>query len=241
MPTFSQKLRRFPKLFDSLNRLNRLRHKTPLYQALLQHLPKGKPFTFLQIGANDGISHDPYREFMIRSNARGLAAEPVPEYFAQLTNNYRLYPNLTPINCAIGYPASTLPFHAYSPHYLETCTNAKELAGLASFDKSKLIAELRPDADPSSSIQTININVRTVEEVVAAHGFSNIDCIFMDCEGHEDNILTNLDFNHIQPKLISFEHTQHPDNARAIVLHLAKHGFACIQLSHDTVAHRNTH
>lgn len=238
MNTIAQKLRRFPKLFDSLNRLNRLRHKTPLFRALLEHLPKGKPFSFLQIGANDGISHDPYREFMIRSNARGLAAEPVPEYFAQLTHNYRSYPNLTPINCAIGYPASTLPFYAYTSHYLQTCPNAKELAGLASFDKSKLVAQLHPNSDPDSSIQAITLKVRTIEDVIAEHGFSTIDCLFMDCEGHEDNILLNLSYQRVQPQLISFEHTHHPENAREIVQHLAVHGFKSIQLSHDTVAYR---
>ncbi len=241
METLPQKLRRYPKIFDVLNKLNRLRSRTPLFETLSQHLPKNQPFTFLQIGANDGIFHDPYREFMIRHNARGLAAEPVPEYFAQLTRNYQSYSSVTPINCAIGYPASTLPFYAYTPTYLETCFNAKELTGLASLDKSKLASQLRPGSDPDSSIQTITINVRTVEEVIASHGFQTIDCLFMDCEGHEDNILTNLNFQQVQPKLVAFEHTHHPHEDNNIVNHLANQGFKCTRLDYDTVAYRNSY
>jgi hypothetical protein len=81
-----------------------------MYLEISKHLPKNKPFTFLQIGANDGISKDPFREFMIRPNARGVTTEPVPEYFATMQATYRAYPNVIPANYAIGYPAGNLPF-----------------------------------------------------------------------------------------------------------------------------------
>jgi len=238
MEHIAQKLRRFPKLFDTLNKVNRLRRKTPLYQALAQNLPPDKPFTFLQVGANDGISHDPFREFMIRSNAHGVTTEPVPDYFALMMRNYASYPTVVSVNCAVGYPSSHLPFYAYTQPYLASKGGSKELAGLASFNRQKLIDCLHPGDSPDTSIQEITIPVRTVEELMHQNGFDHFDCLFLDCEGHEENILTHMDYSKVKPRLIVFEHTHYGDRAEAIEAHLAQLGFTFTRLQYDTIASR---
>jgi FkbM family methyltransferase len=239
MASLAHFLRRFPTLFDRLHRLNRQwRHQSPMYLEISKHLPKNKPFTFLQIGANDGISKDPFREFMIRPNARGVTTEPVPEYFATMQATYRAYPNVIPANYAIGYPAGNLPFYAYSSSYLASKGGTEDLAGLAGFSREKLVASLQPSDDPNLCVTEIIIPVSTIESALSQHGFDHFDCLFMDCEGHEQNILTHMDYAKVKPRLIVFEHTHYGDRAEAIETHLAQHGFTFTRLQYDTIASR---
>jgi FkbM family methyltransferase len=240
MPIVTQWLKRHPVLFDRLQRLNRRwRHRSAIYTALVQHLPQGHSFSFLQIGANDGITTDPYREFMISSAARGLAVEPVPTTFAKLKRNYTSYPNVQLINGAVGYPAGKLPFFALSPAYLEgKGAWGAELTGLAGFSRQKLEDFLGPNESPESCIQELHVPVHTIEELMTAYNYDRFDALFLDCEGHEQNILTNMDMKRVNPRLIVFEHTHFGERAAEIEDHLAKHGFAFTHLQYDTVAYR---
>ncbi len=239
MSAFAQSLRRYPVFFDLLNRLNRRwRHASSIYRELIKHLPVGSSFTFLQIGANDGVSKDPYREFMIRRDARGVAAEPVPEYFASLCKNYRFYSQVIPENSAIGYPAGQLPFYTYAPDYLATRSDSMELTMLASFTRDKLLSSLKPNESPDACIREIMIPVCTVEQVMERYGFKQFDCLFMDCEGHEENIISQLDFDRVKPRLIVFEHTHQGERNEVIEARLAAQGFTFTHLMHDTLASR---
>lgn len=242
MPDVVQSLRRWPVLFDHLSRLARIMgRRTALYNELTATGLLCGPFTFLQIGANDGISHDPFREFMVRRNARGIAVEPVPEYYQKLTRSYRFYSQVLTENCAVGYPSGTLPFFAFSDAYLKSLGKAAEIAGLAGyagFDRGKLAGILRPNDKPSDCIRELSIPVRTVEQILDRHNLSSVDCLFMDCEGHEENILTHLDFERVSPRLIVFEHTHFGSHAGVIEAALAAQGFQFTRLQFDTIATR---
>jgi FkbM family methyltransferase len=67
--------------------------------------------------------------------------------------------------------------------------------------------------DPNACIQEIIIPVLTVEDIMLKYGFDRFDCLFIDCEGHEENILTQLDYDLVQPRLIVFEHTHFGERA----------------------------
>lgn len=235
----AQFLRRKPLVFDKLNRLARaLGHRTALYSELAEKCEMNSSFTFLQIGANDGISNDPFREFMIRRNARGLAVEPVPDYFSAMRRNYSAYKQIEPVNCAVGYPGGHLPFYSYSQSYLDSKGGSKELAGLASFSREKLVSSLGVGERAENCILEITVPVCTVEELMKTHGFERFDCLFMDCEGHEENILTQLDYEFVKPRLIVFEHTHYGKRAEKIEAHLSARGFDFTHFNYDTVAAR---
>lgn len=236
MSVFAQWLRRYPEVFDRLNRINRhWRRPSSIYGELAKHMPD-RPFTFLQIGANDGISNDPYREFMIQPEARGCAVEPVPEFYRAMCRNYISYPNVLPENCAIGYPAGRLPFYAYNAAFLKSKRDSKELAGLASFTRQKLLVPLSATELPDECIQEIIIPVNTVEDLMVKHGFDCFDCLFIDCEGYEENILTNINYKMVKPRLIVFEHTHLAESGKAVESHLAEWGFHFKRLTYDTIA-----
>lgn len=239
MSTLAQRLRRYPVLFDRLNLFARKWfRRSEIYSVLNDCLCRHPVFTFIQIGGNDGITKDPYREFMIRHGARGLTTEPVPDYFQNLRANYLAYPHVTAVNCAVGYPRGRLPFHFYNEEFIASKGAwGKELSGLASFTRDKLLTGLRPDEIPEQSIQTIDIEVETVEDLMARYNFPSFDCLFIDCEGHEHNILLNLDFTTVKPRLISFEHTHCGDLVDTIESRLVGFGFTLLRLQHDTIAY----
>jgi len=240
MSTFAQWLRRFPFLFDLLNQINRrIAHQSPIYLELKKHLPASRAFTFLQIGANDGITTDPFREFVIRRNAHGMTVEPVPATFEKLRRNYKAYPNVLPVNCAVGYPAGHLPFFAFSQEFLDRKGDwGTALSGLAGFSRQKLLSCLAATESPDKCIQEIIVPVQNVENLMMTHGFDGFDCLFMDCEGHEENILIQLDYEVVKPRLIVFEHTHHGERIKVIDDHLGAQGFRLTRMEHDTIASR---
>ena len=59
-------------------------------------------FTVIQVGANDGITHDPIHKFIKRDNRKGILLEPQPHLFPGLTRLYRKNKGITILNAAIG-------------------------------------------------------------------------------------------------------------------------------------------
>ena len=59
-------------------------------------------FYFVQIGANNGISADPIRPYVLKYHWRGVLVEPHPAAFARLVENYRAEPQLVFENAAIA-------------------------------------------------------------------------------------------------------------------------------------------
>jgi hypothetical protein len=68
--------------------------------------------------------------------------------------------------------------------------------------------------------------------------FKQFDCLFIDCEGHEENIICQLDFDRVKPRLIVFEHTHQGERNKVIEARLTEQGFTFVHLTHDTIASR---
>jgi FkbM family methyltransferase len=233
----SSYLSKHPFIFDITKAFARkVGRRTELFDALDSIIPVKQAFTFLQIGANDGISCDPYREFMIRKNASGVAMEPVPAYFVRLQANYARYPRVTCVQAAAGYPARDNSLFAYTAAYLATRENASFLQLLASFTRRKLEAALLPGEDPHECIEEILVPTFTIESVLDRTAFQSFDCLFMDCEGNEENILLNLDYKRVNPKIIVYEHTHLAQSGEEVTKHLATQGFTAREIANDTVA-----
>jgi hypothetical protein len=58
-------------------------------------------FSFIQIGANDGVSFDFLYDFVTKRDAIGIVVEPVQSYFAELLENYKKYPKIIKVNKAV--------------------------------------------------------------------------------------------------------------------------------------------
>ena len=56
---------------------------------------------FVQVGGNDGVLADPINRFIKTRNWKGIIAEPIPEYFEKLTENYKDNNSVKLVNVAI--------------------------------------------------------------------------------------------------------------------------------------------
>src|SRR5262249_9456440 len=72
-----------------------------------------RDFTFIQVGAYDGITGDPIRPLVLsHPNWQGALIEPMPDAFAQLKNNYAsMGAKLHFFNCAVSDNAGTIELH----------------------------------------------------------------------------------------------------------------------------------
>lgn len=159
-------------------------------------------FSFIQVGANDGISHDILFKFIENKNKiKGIAIEPIQDYFAELIKNYLPLVSIVPINIAV---------HPY----------LKEVE-LYRLDKNKEylvphwakgIASVIPKHHLKSNIPTDFI----VKEKVVADTFMNIyrnycslydkiDLVQIDVEGFDWEIIKMIDLKKVNPHIIKYE------------------------------------
>ncbi|MCD6051977.1 MAG: methyltransferase FkbM family, partial [Verrucomicrobia bacterium] len=84
-------LKRHPRLFDAIRSASRsIGSRSPVYDKLAAFFRAHSGGTFVQIGANDGISNDPIREFIVDNEQwRGAFVEPMPYLLEQCRHNYR--------------------------------------------------------------------------------------------------------------------------------------------------------
>lgn len=232
-------LRSTPRGYDLVKALGRFcGRKSEIYSGLKSRIDPLGAFSFLQIGAHDGLASDPYREFMILNLAKGVAVEPVPEYFSRLIANYRGYPQVECLNAAITYGDEEANFYSFTAEYLNSIASAEQMAGLAGFSKEKLVSALPANVDPNTSIKEVPVKTCSVERILDERNMASFDCIFMDCEGHELNILQGMDFSRVKPRLIAYEHTHYAQDQSPLDELLQSKGFKIQKFQYDAVAVR---
>src|SRR5262245_33603946 len=63
--------------------------KIDVLDLVLKHVASRAPnFFFIQIGANDGVTSDPIRKYILNYHWRGILVEPQPDIFRALVANY---------------------------------------------------------------------------------------------------------------------------------------------------------
>lgn len=211
-------------------------NQTDIYKVLNNFFNKYLEATFIQIGANDGMTNDPFREFIIRKSVRGVLVEPIPFAFRELKRNYKMDQNKLYLeNCAVSYESSQeIDFFFLPESYL--VHHSKSLAGVHSFSKEHLIKHI--GLSDEKFIESMKIPCKTIEEILDKYQLKRFDCIFLDVEGYESHILQNINFDLVNPKLIVYEHTHMTTQEKIIKDLLLSKGFKLQKFIQDTVAIR---
>lgn len=133
-------------------RFNLSRFGSPLFVAYYRHLYRPEPgslaalisahsrrvgsgFTVIQVGANDGISHDPIHKFIKRDDWGGVLLEPQKQVFEdRLSKLYERHDDLHVLNAALGHRDGTTTLFKIG------FSEARWATGLATFDRSVLEA-----------------------------------------------------------------------------------------------------
>ena len=213
--------------FDQMNFLEPL---------LYRRLAKSPDFFFVQIGANDGVFHDPIRRFVTRNNVAGLAVEPLKDFFEKLAANYRDFPKVKPVNVAIHQSARTIAIHRVDP--ARAAQLGEWTKGIASFKES----HHRINRVPDDVMVCETVACVTMAELFQQHGVGHVDLLQIDTEGYDLEIIKMVDFGRIKPAIIHFEHGL-PDQTMSLAdfkecsARLMDHGYFILTEPYDATAY----
>lgn len=219
-------------IIKKIGRGYRYLFKIDFIELLENFYPEGSDFTIIQIGANDGISHDNIYKFIKKHNAKGILIEPIKDYYLKLCENYKNYPKIIKVNVALHPTEKEIKIFRIRKEF------EKELPdwvnGIASINYEHHIKL----GIPSEAI---------VEEIVPAKSFSQlmedfneistIDLLQIDTEGFDFEILLMVDFNKYSPNFIKFEHCNLTnDDYKAAKQLLKENGYILFTVGNDTIA-----
>ena len=207
---------------------------------LYQYLETHKLFTFMQIGANDGVMNDSIYDFNLKNKLKvsGFVLEPLPDIFNKLVKNYQSCPDIKPRNIAIHATEHEMEMYRVKPKYVNQLPDFAK--GIASFNpvhwrKTMLV----PNA---SFIEKVKVKCLSFSEFISQEGINTLDLLLIDTEGYDYDIIMSIDFQKIRPKIIRFEHgvrneVMSCDNLTKLCNHLNSFGYQIIAESYDATAY----
>jgi FkbM family methyltransferase len=162
------------------------------------------PVYFINIGANDGISGDQMREFILRYKWRGVLVEPVDFVFERLQKAYRRVPQVICEHAAIAEQDGEMPFwfirqnNVLPPGYDQ----------VGSFNRAQVAQQIGwlPGLEPY--IDCKYVRCLTLSTLLSKHAMDRVDIIQIDTEGYDFEVIKQIDFAKFRPKVIVYEHTQ---------------------------------
>jgi FkbM family methyltransferase len=175
----------------------------PVFDLALHYLiaVRGERQTFLEVGANDGLSGDPLREYILKHEWKGVLVEPQPDVFARLVKNYAgEHEGLSFENVAVSSDPRPITMYRMPPSAAESTLGT---ATVASADPKITARQLGVSAD---QLEKIQVPTARLDDIVARHGLAELDILQLDTEGFDWDVLQTLDLNRTRPWLIRFEH-----------------------------------
>lgn len=191
-----------------------------------------RDFYFVQIGANDGIRHDPLRPLVLRHRLAGLLVEPLPDIFEDLQRNYSGVPGLRFVNAAAGNASGNLRI----ARFRRDAPVHDDLHSIASAD----IARLRRFArrrGVEHFIEELDVPCLSIEELLESHDVKHVDLLQLDVEGHELELLRAVFLAGFAPTIVNMEHLHlgTEDRIQAQRL-LVTHGYSYVYTGIDLIA-----
>ena len=79
-------------------------------------------------------------------------------------------------------------------------------------------------------------------DFIKSNAIDKLDLLLLDTEGYDYQILMSIDFTHIKPRMIRFEHgvrnqVMSPDNFMSVCSYLDSFGYQIIAESYDATAY----
>ncbi|MBX9633606.1 MAG: FkbM family methyltransferase [Magnetospirillum sp.] len=172
-----------------------------VFRMQMNRLAEAGPAFFVQVGANDGVYDDPIRPYVLQHGWPGLLIEPLPDMFAQLTGNYADQPQLRFENCAIG-PAGSLPIYRMP---VGIGAPSAWYHGLASFRREVIASHAPLLKNLDRMIVEETVRCVPFMDLMAQHGIRTMDILLTDTEGYDLEVLRQVDFTALTPKVVYTE------------------------------------
>lgn len=158
---------------------------------------------YLQVGTHDGVMVDPMYGFVVEKwkSIQGLLLEPIPSSFQKLQKNYSKYPTIVPVNVAVHNTKNVMEM--FTVNAKKAHRYPEHVSGMSSFSKENLtvIGQVMED-----DIMSVQVQCKTVESILTQYGLFDINLMIIDTEGYDYDILSELNFGIVNPKIVRFEH-----------------------------------
>jgi len=149
----------------------------------LKYFEKG---FYIDVGANHPVSDSVTKAFYDRGWT-GINAEPVPDYYQQLSQDR---PRDINLQCAVGESADDLVFYGVPD------------TGLSTLDPT--VAQQHIDA--GMDVRTTTVKSRTLTSICEQYAQDRtIHFLKIDVEGHEETVLRGMDFSKYRPWILLIE------------------------------------
>lgn len=168
----------------------------------------GRDRSFIQIGANDGITADPVYRFARWAGWRGVAVEPSPVPFSRLQRTYRRNPRVTPVMAAVGDAPAVADFFYVEPRPGDPFFT--DMVG--SFSREHVLRHEIPDV--GSRVEQTAVQVRTFDDICRSNGLDRVDLVVLDVEGYDAQLLRTIPFETFDVRAVLYEHWHMTDAER---------------------------
>jgi len=170
-----------------------------LSRYLLERTGSG-PFTFIQVGAFDGVTCDPLRKYLVKYPWTGVMLEPQPQAFGKLAALYKGRDDISIMNAAINESNGEADLYV-----VENDALPEWARGMASFDEQNILKHADALPGLAGSIQKSRIKTVSFEQLLADHQFTRVNLLQIDTEGFDAEVLKLFPFSKIKPVIIHFE------------------------------------
>jgi len=187
-----------------------------------QLLHRKQEGTFVEIGANDGVTFSNTYYFEKNLDWNGIAIEPLPNTYKKLRNNRKCIT----VNACVSDVNGTVPF-------LELDGYTEMFSGIVNKLDARHLARVETTQNKhGGSKNIIDVPSLPLNNLLKNHSFSNIDYLSIDTEGGEFDILKSINFDDINIDIISVENTY---SRRYFQKFLRKCGFKLVAIVGDEI------
>ena len=154
--------------------------------------------SLIQIGANDGVSHDHLHKIIKKFRLQSLLLEPIKKYFLDLQNNYAAYDNVKLENSALSINNEIFFLYKVNPEHFDKYGTLS--SGISSFNKEHLLKH----GIKKKHIVQEKVNQISFDELLNKYNLKSFDLLLIDTEGYDCNIVNNffLKIKEIRPIII---------------------------------------
>ena len=154
--------------------------------------------SLIQIGANDGVTHDHLHDVIKKFRLQSLLLEPIKEPFLNLSNNYSNFENVRLENSALSINNEILFLYRVNSEYFYKYGTLP--TGITSFYKQHLIKH----GIKEKHIIQEKVNQISFDELLKKHNINSFDLLAIDTEGYDCNIVNDffLKIKNVRPFIV---------------------------------------
>jgi FkbM family methyltransferase len=205
----------------------RLERVKPFEAHLLKYMLHFPDFWFVQVGAYNGITSDPFCKFIIDGLWKGVLVEPQSRYCEILREIYQDRTDIHFANVAIADLDGNKELYRVSEEAVDVPYWASQLA---SFRREVIASHRDRVPDIERWIVSQAIPCRTLPSLVSEFRLPRLDLLAVDVEGSDFEVVQQIDKLPVLPAFVYYEHLHLSSQERlASWKYLADRGYRVTQ------------